>query len=134
MRAEKVVSHLLNNDAAITAIVDEKIYGGVSDKGAKAPLLVYALQGSTAEPDLSAAQSVVTALVDVLIVARTYPELKELSELVRVAVSYKYPADVVPTGVELLETQPNDVGPDEYASDIDEHSQVRTFVVVFVEQ
>ena len=130
MRAEKVVSYLLNNDSAITAIVGEKIYGGVALKGAKAPLLVYAKQSAPRSPDLRADKAIVTAVMDVLVVARSYPELKALGELVRVALSYKY-GDIA--GVENVETQFNDEGPDEYDSDLEEHAQVWTFNVVHVE-
>jgi hypothetical protein len=130
MRAEKVVSFLLNDDAAVAAIVEQKIFGGVARKGAVAPLVVYALQSSSSSPDLSATAAIVDAFVDVLMVARTYAELKELSEAVRIAVSYKYGTVA---GVEMVETQPGDAGPDEYDADLDEHAQVRTFLVKFVE-
>jgi hypothetical protein len=130
MRAEKIVSFLLNDDAAIVTLVGAKIYGGVALKGAVAPLLVYAKQGAQRMPDLNAEESIVTALIDVLVVARTYPELKELGELVRVAVSFKYGTIA---SVENVETQPNDEGPDEYDSDLEEHAQVWTFKVVHVE-
>ena len=130
MRAEKVVSFLLNDDAGVSAIVDTKIYGGVAAKGAKAPLLVYAKQSASRSPDLSAEFAIVEAFVDVLMVARTYQELKELVEAVRIAVSYKYGTVA---GVEMVETQPGDEGPDEYDADLDEHAQVFTFLVKFVE-
>jgi len=130
MRAEKVVAYLLNNDATIDSIVGEKIWGGVSGKGAKAPLLVYAKQSATRSPDLDATKAIVTAIIDVLVVARTYPELKALAEAVRLAVSYKYGTIA---GVENIETQPSDEGPDEYDSDLEEFAQVWTFIVIHVE-
>lgn len=130
MRAEKVISYLLNNDSGVTTLVDEKIWGGAAKKGAKPPLLVYAKQGATRAPDLDATQAVVTALIDVLCVARTYPELKELTEAVRIALSYQFGTIA---GVEVVETQPSDEGPDEYDVDLEEHSNVFTFVVVHTE-
>lgn len=130
MRAEKVVSYLLNADMAVGAIVGMNIFGGVARKGAVAPLLVYAKQSASRSPDLSAEAAIVDAYVDVLMVARTYQELKELVEAVRLAVSYKYGTVA---GVEMVETQPGDEGPDEYDADLDEHAQVFTFLVKFVE-
>lgn len=130
MRAEKVVSSLLNADAGVIAIVGTKIFGGVARKGAVAPLVVYAKQGAERSPDLSAAESIVDAFIDVLIVARTYDELKELAEAVRLAVSFKYGTVA---GVEMVETQPGPEGPDEYDADLDEHAQVWTFLVRHVE-
>ena len=130
MRAEKVVSFLLNDDSTIASIVDEKIYGGVALKGTAAPMLVYAKQSASRSVDLSAEAAVVTALIDVLVVARTYQELKALSEAVRLAVAYKY-GEIA--GVENVETQINDEGPDEYDPDLNEFAQVWTFNVVHVE-
>ncbi len=130
MKAEKVISYLLNNAAPVTTIVGERIYGGSARKGAIAPLVVYGKQGAERDPDLDATETTVTARMDVMCVAKTYPQLKELAEAIRVALSFK---SGTLAGVNCLEVREPEEGPDEYDPELDEYAQVWNFTVVHTE-
>lgn len=132
MRAEKVVAALLNGDAGIAAIVGTRIYGAVAPEEDPAPLLIYSkADGTERLPDLDTAETTVRARVDVLVVATTYVQLKELAEAVRVALEGQSGSVA---GVALLDIEIDAEGGDQYEPNLREFAQVWTFRVVHTEQ
>ncbi len=131
MKAEKVISYLLNNAVAVTTIVGTRIWGGGAPKGALEPLVVYAKQGADRSPYLNPTDGItVTARVDVLLVAKTYPQLKSLAEAVRISIPYN---SGMIAGVEVIETIEPEEGADEYDADFEVYAQLWAFTVVHME-
>ena len=127
MRAEKVVAALLQAAAPVTAIVGTKVYGGVAPESTAAPLIVYRKAGAQRVPSVSmGALCEVEASIEVLIVARTYAELKSLGEEVRKALAYQSGAIA---GVDVMQINADSEGADDYDSDLREHGQAWTFSV-----
>jgi len=131
MRAEKVVAYLLSNDAGVTTICGQKIWGGMAKQGAEPPLVVFAKgSGAIRRPYLDFTSQVVEAPIDVMCIGRTYQELKELAEAVRVALTNQQGTIA---GVTVVDTQYADEGPDEPIPELDQYAQVWSFTVVHVE-
>lgn len=135
MRAERAVKALLDGAAGVTTLVgsgsNARIYGGAAPQEAAAPLLVYSLQSAEREPVLDqVATRRVEALVDVLCIARTYPQLKQLAEQVRLALNG---AKGVIAGTTVLDIVIDGEGPDQYERELDEFGKVWTFRVLHVE-
>lgn len=128
MRAEKIVAALLTSDAGIAALAADRIYGGVAPEQVPSPLVVYlkrsAEHDETLAPDGDGA--LVRAVIDVLCVAPTYPELKALGEAVRVALAWRQGeiAGEQCAGITIL-----DEGADQYDPDLREHAQLWSFSV-----
>jgi len=136
VRAEKVVAALLEASAAVGAIVGtgsaRRVYGGMAPQSAQAPLVIYTKAGATRADVLNPSEPrVVTALVSVLCVAKTYPQLKSLAEAVRLALNNRTTSTAIDTG--LLEVQIEEENPDQYDGELDEHAQTWTFRVVHTE-
>ncbi len=127
MRAEKVIAALLNAAAPVTAIVGSRIYGNVAQEQAPAPLIVYRKLGAQRVDAVSMpSEAVVESRVEVLIVASTYEQLKDLAEKVRIALSYKRGAIA---GVDCINVDIADEGPDDYDPDLREHGQTWAYLV-----
>lgn len=130
MRAEKAVSSLLNADAGVAAIVGTKIYGGAAPDETAAPLLIYRKQSADRPEQNDIDPQLVEALIDVLCVAPTYPQLKELGEAVRLALVAQRGTI---NGVDLLYIHLEEEGGDDYEPQLREHAQVWTFRVQHTE-
>ena len=131
MRAEKVTAAVLGGDAGVAALVAARIYGNVApeESDAPAPLLIYRKLGAEREITIhlqGAASSVVRASIEVLCIAKTYPQLKALAEAVRLAMSS---AAGSIAGVSVGYVRLADEGSDEYAPDTREHLQALTFEI-----
>jgi len=135
MRAEKVITSLLQNAAGVTSIVGSgtaaHIYGNVAPQEATLPLIVYSKRDAVREAaiDLTAAR-IVRARIDVMVVAKTYAEVKALGEQCRLAIVGAR-ADIA--GVTVLARETEEEGADEYEPQLDEHAQVWTFRVYHME-
>lgn len=133
MRAEKVIAALLGAAGDVTSIVGQRIYGGVAEEDAPAPLIVYRKAPGTQRDEtlLSAGEPViVTALVEVTYVATSYEQLKTLAEAGRVALINQ---QGITAGIQVHELLVADEGADEYDHDIKEHGQRWTYRVVHTE-
>lgn len=134
MRAEKVITALLQAASGVTSLVggaQPRIYGNVAPQEAALPLVVYSKRDAIREQavDLTAAR-IVRARIDVMVVAKTYAELKALGEQCRLAIVGAR-ADVA--GVTVLMREVEEEGPDEYEPQLDEHAQVWTFRIHHME-
>lgn len=131
MRAEKVVSALLNADGAVASIVGTRIHGGATPEGTAAPCVVFAHAGSAVDGRMSATQQyVVGADIEVMAVARTYQELKQLHEAIRGALSFKAGAIA---GVQVVTITWASRGPDQYDAELREFAQSVTYRVTHME-
>lgn len=131
MRAEKAVASLLNADAGVAALVGTKIYGGAAPDETAAPLLVYRKQSAErVEQADPAPLQIVEALIDVLCIASTYPQLKDVGEAVRLALIGQRGTV---NGVDLLYISLDQEGGDDYEPTLREHAQVWTFRVQHTE-
>jgi hypothetical protein len=132
MRAEKIVSSLLNASVAVAAIAGTRIFGGAAPEDATAPLVVYRKAGGTREGLLDPANNgeIVAAAIDVLVIAATYDVMKSLGDAVRLTLVHKRGtvASEWLLGVEVL-----DEGPDQYDEELREHGQVWTYEVKHTE-
>lgn len=133
MRAQAIVRELLNAHAGTTAMVGTRIWGGIAQQDAPAPLVVYRLIGS--QPDegidpgsITADTATESAQIEVVHVARTYEEMLALGEQVRLALVYR---SGTVAGYSLLGVNKDSEGPEEYDQQRDEHFQSRTFRVIF---
>lgn len=127
MRAERAVAAILNAHAGVAAIVGTKIYASIAPEESTAPLLVYRKVSALRVLTLSvSAQAEVDARIEVLVVARTYEELKSLGEQVRLALAY---ARGTYAATDVLSITIDDEGPDEYDPDLREHAQTWVYLV-----
>lgn len=132
MRAEKVVSFLLNDSHAVRTIVGNKIYGGASKQNTTPPLIVYAKQSAERQTPLNHDDDVVVdAIIDVIVVTKTYSELKSLGDAVRIALDYRQNQTIA--DVNVIETRINDEGPDQIDPDQEEFAQVWSFLIQHTE-
>lgn len=135
MRAERVITALLQSAAGVTALVGSgaaaRIYGNIAPQEAALPLVVYSKRDAVREPatDITGSR-IVRARVDVMIVARTYAEVKALGEQCRLAIVGTR-ADIA--GVTVLAREVEEEGADEYEPQLDEHAQTWTFRVHHME-
>jgi hypothetical protein len=131
MRAEKAAAALLNAAPGVTALVADRIYGGAAQEESPAPLLIYRkLSADRPAQEDPAPLQLVEAQIEVLCVARTYPELKALGEAVRVAL---VGARGTVNGVDLLYVSVSEEGADEYEPQLREFAQTWTFLVQHTE-
>jgi hypothetical protein len=131
MRAEKAIASLLNAAPGVNAIVADRIYGGASKEETPAPLLIYRkLSAQRPAQEDPAPLQLVEAQVEVLCVARTYAELKDLAEAVRLAL---VGARGQVNGVDLLYVSIEEEGADEYEPQLREFAQAWTFAVQHTE-
>lgn len=132
MRAEKIVAALLTADAGVAALVADRIYGGVAPEQAPAPLVIYSKRSAEHDPTLApdGDGALVTAAIDVLCIAPTYPLLKALGEAVRQALAWQQGeiAGEQCAGITIL----GEDG-DLYDPDLREHAQVWGFQVAHAE-
>jgi hypothetical protein len=133
MRAEKVVKTLLAADATIASYVGTRIWGGMAQQDVDGPFIVYRKLAASRDEGIDpadvqpgAATCVVSALMEVVVVARDYEQMKSLGEAVRLALAYKRGTVA---GVELLGISIEAEGADEYSVENDEHFQPWTFRV-----
>lgn len=127
MRAERAVAAMLTASAGVTAIVGTRIYGNVAPEGTAAPLIIYRKLAAGRVLSLSVgALAEVDARVELLLVARTYAELKDLGEQVRLALAYQRGAF---GGTDIMSTLVDDEGPDEYDPDLREHAQTWVYLI-----
>lgn len=138
MRAEKVIQTLLHENAALVELIGRRVYGLIA-KDADPPLVIYALESATREYELDVGQQVVvTARIVVRCVATTYPGLKALAELVRIALDEQgtdngAESNPVIAGVELVGIQLTDERADDFDLEWDWYSQERVFEVKVIE-
>lgn len=131
MRAEKVLTDLLEADAGVAAIVGTKIYGNVPPENTAAPLIVYRKLAAVRNLSLSmSALAEVEARIEVLCIATTYAQLKALAEAVRVALAYKRGTYA---GVDVLNITVDDESADEYDADLREHAQSWVYLIKHTE-
>jgi hypothetical protein len=135
MRAERAIKALLDADSAVTTVVGSgaaaRIYGGAAPQEAAAPLIVFTKQSAEREPVLDqVATRRVDGLIDVLVVARTYSQLKSLGEAVRVALNGKKGTF---GGTTVLDIVIEAEGADQFEPQLDEFGQVWTFRVMHTE-
>lgn len=132
MRAEKIVAALLTADAGVAAIVGTGVFGGVAHEQWPAPLVVYrkrsAERGGLLAPGNDGA--VVTAVLDVVCIATTYEQLKQLAEAVRQALVYQ---QGTVAGEHLMGIEAIDEGADEYEPELREFGQVWGYQVTYSE-
>lgn len=141
MLAEKVVAKLLTTDAGVAALLTEapgaagRIWGGMAPEAMKAPLVIYRKQGATRERILDGTPqaAIVDASVDLLVIAKTYEDLKALGEACRVALVDKCGPDVAATGVNVQNLEVSAEGEDTFNPDLHEYAQLWTFRVVHTE-
>jgi hypothetical protein len=127
VRAERAVVALLNAAAPVTGIVGTRIYGNVPPENSAAPLIVYRKLAASRVPTLSLSQlAEVDARIELLLVATSYAQLKDLAEQVRVALAYQRGAI---GGTDVLHITVDDEGPDEYDADLREHAQTWVYLV-----
>jgi hypothetical protein len=131
MRAEKAVSALLNADAGVAAIVATRIYGGTAAEETPAPLLIYRKLSAEREDQADHQPlQLVHSMIEVLCVAASYPQLKDLAEAVRLALVGRRGTV---NGVDLLYVSIEEEGPDEYEPQLREFAQSWTFRVQHTE-
>ena len=131
MRAEKAIASLLTAATGVTTLVGTRIYGGAAQEESPAPLLIYRKSSaSRAEQADAGPPQLVEALIEVLCVAPTYPQLKALGEAVRVAL---VGARGTINGVDLLYVGVDEEGSDEYEPTLREFAQTWTFRVTHTE-
>lgn len=131
MRAEKVVSALLAADGGVTSIVGSRIYGGTAPEATAAPLIVFVHIDSLSDGRMSATQQyVISADIEVLAVARTYQELKQLHEAIRQALSFKGGAIA---GVQVNTIVWSARGADQFDPELREFAQTVTYRVSHME-
>jgi hypothetical protein len=135
MRAERAVKALLDAAAGVTAIVGSgaaaRIYGGAAPQETSAPLVIYSKQSGEREPVLDqVAERRVDSLIDVLVVATTYAQLKTLGEAVRLALNGKKGTF---GGTAVLDIVIENESADQFEPQLDEFGQVWTFRVMHTE-
>lgn len=131
MRAERAVASLLNASTAIASIVQSRIFGSVAPDNSASPLLIYRKQSAARVSALQANQlAVVEARIEVLCVARTYEQLKDLAEAVRLALAYQRGTIA---GVDVMHISIESEGSDEYEPQLREHSQAWVYTVTHSE-
>ena len=132
MRAEKAIASLLNSSAGVTALVGARIYGGAAQEEAPTPLLIYRKLSAVRvdQADLDVSPQLVEAMIEVLCVAATYPQLKDLGEAVRLALLGERGTV---NGVDLLYVSVEEEGADEYEPQLREFAQAWTFRVQHTE-
>ena len=127
MKAEQVVASLLNSATAVTAVVGQRIFGNVAPEQSAAPLIVYRKLGAQRVDSIDmGALAIVEARVELLIVARSYAELKDLGEKVRLAIAYRRGTIA---GIDVIDTGVDDEGPDDDDPDLREHGQSWVYMV-----
>jgi hypothetical protein len=131
MRAEKVVASLLEGAGAVTAIVGTKVYAVMGAQVDDAPFVVYWKESADRERAIAMnGPSLVRALISVQTVARTYQQLKDLGEAVRVALCAKF-GDIA--GVQVNEIQVAGEGPDLFDPEREVFAQLWQFLVIHQE-
>lgn len=91
MSSEKVIYHLLSNNAPLALLVSTRIFGGIIPQETALPALAYN-HVSTVENatiDANSPYGLVTSRVQVTVVSKDYPQLKSLIALVRKACNYQ---------------------------------------------
>ena len=130
MRAEKVVRHLLDASSAISAIVGSRIWGGVAEEQAPAPLLVFRkLSAERGERLDREVECEVEALIEVIVAAISYPQLKSLGELVRITLTYDEAINQTIAGVSVLRINCVSEDEDQHNPERREFFQAWTFLV-----
>lgn len=91
MSSEKVIYHLLSNNAPLASLVSTRIFGGIIPQEAALPALAYnhvsTVENSTI--DANSPYGLVTSRVQVTVVSKDYPQLKNIVSLVRKACNYQ---------------------------------------------
>lgn len=128
MRAERAVAALLNAAPGVSALVGTRIYGSVPPEQSPAPLIIYRKLAANRVLSLSlSALAEVDARIELLLVAQTYAQLKDLGEQVRLALAYQRGVSV--GGTDVLHITIDDEGPDEYDPELREHAQTWVYLV-----
>ena len=132
MRAEKVITALLNAAAGVTALVADRIYPGILPQGAAMPALSveHVISEELTTIDAIAAFGLVRSRIQVTALAKSYPEVKALIEQVRIACNYQ--RGVVAT-VRVVSVLRDTVGPDLRDDDLRVFSQSIDFQVTYQE-
>jgi len=132
MRAEKVIYSLLSSTAAITNIVNTRIYPAPAPQSATLPCIAYSHVSTVAlqTRDAAAGYNLVQTRIDVTPIAKTYAEQKTLVEEVRKALDFQRGTVA---GIEVTSILRGSVGPDTREDDLQLYSQSVEFVVTLRE-
>lgn len=124
MRAEKVVRHLLGASSVLSGIVGDRIWGGIADDQAPAPLIVFRkLQAERLERLDRETECEVEAVIEIVVAAPTYSQMKDLGEYVRTALTYDESINQTIAGVSVLGITCLSEGEDGYGPERREHFQ-----------
>jgi hypothetical protein len=111
MRAEKVITALLNGSAAVVALLADRVYPSQVPQGKPLPAAVvdHISSNELTTIDANAAYGLVRSRIQVTVLANSYPAQKALLEEVRLACNYQRG---VIAGVRVVSVIRDTVGPD----------------------
>lgn len=84
----KVIYHILNNNAAVTAIVSNRIFPQVAKQGAEFPAIIYSRETAIPENSKDGAGDIDYQRYEIKMYAAQYPVLETLVEAVRAALDF----------------------------------------------
>ncbi len=91
---ERAVRQILQDDAAVFALVSTRVHPGKAAQGSAKPYLVYQMVANQHHEQLSGSAGLANALIQISGFSRSKPELLDLREKVRLALQGRDPGNV----------------------------------------
>lgn len=132
MRAEKVITALLNAASGVTALVSDRIYPPPLPQGVALPAVSVEHISTVDLPtiDANAGYNLVQTRIEVTAIAKDYPTQKALLEQVRTAITFQRGTIA---GVQVVSILRGSVGPDIRDDDMQLFTQSIDFLVTLRE-